>query len=591
MLQARRLVYGVAILRSQSRAMVPMTVRPFPSFASYTRFSALSTAPGPGNTDNSPSKPGDPKPESKPAVVNADLSPQKKVATWSKKMWEMVKNEAYHYWIGSRLLVSNIKISSQLLAKSLGGVTLSRREDRLLKQTMTDLLRLIPFSAFVIIPFLELTLPFFLKFFPGLLPSTFETKNQKEEAAKKRLKVKLKMAEILQESINDMAQELQSRNVPGSASAAELAHFMAKVRNGELVNNAYIMRFSKLFTDQFTLDNLSRSQLVAMCKYMNLPPFGTSMMLRLGLERKLREIRTDDKDIAWEGVASLTLEELQTACITRGMRPHQDREPMEKQLEEWLELSKQSVPTSLLIMSRIFMITGSEKPESGLATAMVSLPDDVVEEMVMNKRMSAADKTLSNVERLQYFLDQMEKIREEKEEEEEDITASGRKSGVTTEKQIEAVCHAILTLSSQSSFSLEMSVLHELKDSLAIQEVPAEEQTGRKTAVDGNKKFVKKLLGNIEAEISRAAKVTTGEATVNTEPSGGVVDEHELKQAMALLNDHPNPLLVRKLLRKFDPDMDGKIKLRDVENVLHRLEMGATADELLSEIDATPTAP
>ncbi len=51
--------------------------------------------------------------------------------------------------------------------------------------------------------------------------------------------------------------------------------------------------------------------------------------------------------------------------------------------------------------------------ETSLATAMGSLPEEVVEEMVMEKRISAADKTLSNAERLEYFLDQMERIKDE----------------------------------------------------------------------------------------------------------------------------------------------------------------------------------
>eukprot|EP00299_Pterocystis_sp_00344_P013938 c6882_g1_i1.p2 GENE.c6882_g1_i1~~c6882_g1_i1.p2 ORF type:complete len:415 (-),score=108.57 c6882_g1_i1:1755-2999(-) len=332
------------------------------------------------------------------------------------KAWVWIKEGAWHYWMGSRLLVNNVKISSNLLVKSLYGVPLSRREDKLLRRTTSDLLRLIPFSAFVIIPFMEFLLPVALKLFPNMLPSTFEDAKKKEQDVLDKLKIKMKMADILQQSVKDMADELQAKNVPGSASAAELAHFMEKVRNGELVNNAYILRFSKLFVDEFTLDNLSRPQLVAMCKYMNLNPYGTNLMLRVSLERKLMQIRADDKEISWEGVKSLSYEELQSACLNRGMRPHLPREQLEQQLEEWLDLSKLNVPTSLMILSRIFMITGT-KPAESLATAMVSLPEEMVEEIVMEKRLSGADKTLSNAERLEYFMDQMEKIREEEQEE------------------------------------------------------------------------------------------------------------------------------------------------------------------------------
>ena len=43
-----------------------------------------------------------------------------------------------------------------------------------LRRTTGDLLRLIPFSVFVIVPFMEILLPVALKLFPNMLPSTFE---------------------------------------------------------------------------------------------------------------------------------------------------------------------------------------------------------------------------------------------------------------------------------------------------------------------------------------------------------------------------------------------------------------------------------
>ena len=45
-----------------------------------------------------------------------------------------------------------------------------------LKRTTQDLLRLIPFAVFVVVPFMEVLLPVALKLFPNMLPSTFEDK-------------------------------------------------------------------------------------------------------------------------------------------------------------------------------------------------------------------------------------------------------------------------------------------------------------------------------------------------------------------------------------------------------------------------------
>ena len=44
---------------------------------------------------------------------------------------------------------------------------------RQLVRTVSDLFRLLPFSVFIIVPFMELLLPIALKLFPGMLPSTF----------------------------------------------------------------------------------------------------------------------------------------------------------------------------------------------------------------------------------------------------------------------------------------------------------------------------------------------------------------------------------------------------------------------------------
>jgi LETM1 and EF-hand domain-containing protein 1 len=87
-----------------------------------------------------------------------------------------VKHEASHYWNGSKLLAKEVRIASRLQWKLLQGDSLTRRERRQLKRTTTDILRLIPFAVFVIVPFMELLLPVALKLFPNMLPSTFEDK-------------------------------------------------------------------------------------------------------------------------------------------------------------------------------------------------------------------------------------------------------------------------------------------------------------------------------------------------------------------------------------------------------------------------------
>ena len=57
-------------------------------------------------------------------------------------------------------------------------------------RVVADIARLVPLSFFIIVPMMEFALPFVLRFFPNMLPSTFEEKHQKEEKRKKLLKVR-----------------------------------------------------------------------------------------------------------------------------------------------------------------------------------------------------------------------------------------------------------------------------------------------------------------------------------------------------------------------------------------------------------------
>jgi LETM1-like protein len=53
---------------------------------------------------------------------------------------------------------------------------------------------------------------------------------------------------------------------------------------------------------------------------MGLNHFGTDGLLRYQLRNKIRTIKADDQMILWEGIDSLTLDELRKACAERGMR-------------------------------------------------------------------------------------------------------------------------------------------------------------------------------------------------------------------------------------------------------------------------------
>lgn len=101
-----------------------------------------------------------------------------------------LKEMAHHYYHGSKLLAADARIAGKLFQRMLVRKNLTRREHNLLVRVCADIARLIPLSFFVIVPAMEFALPFAIKIFPNLLPSTFEEKHQVEERRKKLLKVR-----------------------------------------------------------------------------------------------------------------------------------------------------------------------------------------------------------------------------------------------------------------------------------------------------------------------------------------------------------------------------------------------------------------
>ncbi|XP_073478444.1 LETM1 domain-containing protein LETM2, mitochondrial [Aquarana catesbeiana] len=297
-------------------------------------------------------------PPDPPTLAPPTTEPEKAPQIVRKSLGQRVVDEIKHYYHGFRLLWIDTKTAARMVWRLLHGQVLSRRERRRLMRTCADLFRLVPFLVFVIVPFMEFLLPVFLKLFPEMLPSTFETESKKEEKIKKKLGAKLEMAKFLQETISEMARRNKAET--GGDGQQQFSSYVQQVRiTGAQPSNQEIVRFSKLFEDELTLEHLERSQLAALCRLLELPPIGTNNLLRFELLMALRSIRADDEMISKEGVDNLTVAELQGASRTRGMRSlGLTEEQLKEQMKQWLDLSlKENVPPSLLLLSRALFLT------------------------------------------------------------------------------------------------------------------------------------------------------------------------------------------------------------------------------------------
>lgn len=331
-----------------------------------------------------------------------------------QRVWE----ELVHYYHGFRLLFININVARKLLWKVLNGKTLTRREHMLLIRTTGDMFRLVPFSVFIIVPFMEFLLPVFIKFFPGMLPSTFETSQDKEDKARKNLKVKLEMAKFLQQTLDEM--DVQHKDHKSSA-AKEFITFFHRLRTaGEVLTPDEILKFSKLFEDEITLDSLTRPQLIAICRVLDVSTLGgSSNFLRFQLRMKLRSLSADDRLIQKEGIDSLNLYELQNACRSRGMRSYGLSEfQLQTQLTEWINLSlHEKVPPSLLLLSRAMMLPEDVPTAEKLKASISVLPDSAA--IQTKAAIGEREGKIDNKTKIDIIRDEQRKIMEELEEEKE----------------------------------------------------------------------------------------------------------------------------------------------------------------------------
>ncbi|KAI1338747.1 LETM1-domain-containing protein [Xylariaceae sp. FL0016] len=375
----------------------------------------------------------------KELAVKKEHEVEKKEEKQGKKLslGQRIKHEIQHYWDGTKLLATEVKISSKLALKMTAGYELTRRENRQLRRTVQDLGRLVPFSVFIIVPFAEALLPIALRLFPNLLPSTYEGQQTKDKKAATLRATRKEVSSFLRETMKETGLPVS----PATTQKEEFATFFRKLRStGEQPSTEDVIKVCKAFKDDVTLDNLSRPQLVSMCRYMNLNTFGTDTMLRYQIRHRMRQIKRDDKAISFEGVDSLNVSELQTACASRGIKTHSvSPGRLREDLQSWLDLRlKHGVPSTLLVLSNAYMY-GQKADEGGfqnqieaLTGVLSSIPEELYHEIELE--VHNAEGAASNRQRLDVLKEQQELIEEENEQNQEN-----QETGFATPKDVDDI--------------------------------------------------------------------------------------------------------------------------------------------------------
>jgi LETM1 and EF-hand domain-containing protein 1 len=455
---------------------------------------------------------------------------------------------------------------------------------------------------------MELLLPVAIKLFPNMLPSTFEDKFAAEEKQRKLLRVRLEMAKFLQDTLRDSGLKANATNIIGSD---EFKDFFQKVRStGATPDTLDIIKVAKLFDDDLTLDNLSRPQLVSICRYMNVNAFGTDNFLKFQIRSRLENMRIDDALIHNEGVDSLSTKELQHACQSRGIRtlgvsPARLRE----ELEKWIELHlTNGVSGVLLVLSRAFdtgEFRGGEGVIRSLESVLSSLPDNLLNEAELEVDSDKA----SYKQKLEVLQQQEELIEDEAEQEaKEEIARRARKEAeertkreeearlvesmlpdselapapteedhrMTTE-QLSELSEALSILSARSSVAKERDELKALME----ENLSAEESAAGTEPTPTDKSLSKKIrsmLTKLDAQLDAYdTRVGSSLQLISCSPQG-VVSVRDLEKALNVIKHKPDEDVVKSIVEKLDVDKDGFVPLEHVLDLVREEGLGIVLD-------------
>jgi len=347
-------------------------------------------------------------------------------------LWDQV----LHIWHGFRLLGVNVGITLRLRRQMHKGQKLTRRERQLLEQTTRDLLRLVPFSVFIIVPGGELLLPVALAMFPNLMPSTFDTTDSRR---RQKIMENLQTGIARRRLFEHMTMRvLHCENFKADSKSLEV--FRACVTGSQVTEEA-IKSFVPYFedtgplalkklpfyvlTDLCVLDRIiSRSNVRLQSVF--LPQSWIEVRLRVRLGQKLEQDLEDDRCLALTDMKSLTHQELEAECARRKMRWIGPAKALRNQLTQWLSLSLDpDVPPHLLLFlypcatDSDVMMSCLSKNEQDHILGLAKFRDTPTYQLLRSVTQSAAAKSQAEIhdglmdEDIDIMKSHIEKIKQE----------------------------------------------------------------------------------------------------------------------------------------------------------------------------------
>ena len=294
---------------------------------------------------------------------------------------------------GSKLFYQNFRI---MLGRKVqvyrSGERLTLRERKLVQKTKGDILKMIPFSIVIIVPFAELALPALLFLFPNMIPSTFLDPVKQQALLRKRLVWRLSHAYHIHSEVIEVCKALDQKRY---------GHLLTLVRDyPQSVTFKQLNEYSEFFRNHCRFGNMENRDLISICQFLGMDPYTgfktfnrifirpfTFLLQKAGYNVKdywspkrfplrtiewlivrwqlrtlLAEIREEDRLLLEEPLDALEPDLLLTLCVERGIETSPDltnAKEMRRRLAEWIINSTYPTPRGLasdeiLVLDQVF---------------------------------------------------------------------------------------------------------------------------------------------------------------------------------------------------------------------------------------------
>lgn len=188
---------------------------------------------------------------------------QPKLFNFHSHLWVHIKSEALKTWKCCKIIYRDGKWYMKKRWKiKFYDESITIREKHKMTVTKSDLLKMIPFSFFIIVPGAELTLPIFLYLFPNMIPSAFISKTKEEKKIIHMLDSRNVYAEYLR--------KFMMKKAGAENGNKELADLLLK--DPQSLSKVRLIEYQSEFRRLFRFTDMDTQTLINVCRILTIEP-------------------------------------------------------------------------------------------------------------------------------------------------------------------------------------------------------------------------------------------------------------------------------------------------------------------------------